>query len=98
MEQGLFDITANGTTTLIPIYSRAGAIQSISICNYDTDNVDISVYLEDESATKVYMIHEITLKPDVTLILDDNISFNNATLGLKMEVTGTTPKVSVIIK
>lgn len=97
MERGLFDITSTGETTLIPIYSRAGSIKSISICNYDSLAASVSVYLEDASSTKSYIIYDVKIGSKVTLVLDD-VSFDNSVLALKMNVSTASPSLSVIIK
>jgi hypothetical protein len=98
MEYGLHHITSATTTTLIPIHGSGGAVKSISIANqHATDVLIVSLYLDDDTNTS-YIIKNTRIYPGTTLVLDQNISFDNSVLGLKLTTAGSGLPVSVIIK
>lgn len=97
MEKGLFDITTTGTTELVGIGSKGGNVKSISVCNYNTAAVSVSVYLEDEDSNKSYYIYNVKIPANVTINLTD-VAFSNSVLALKLNTPTATPKLSVIIK
>ena len=92
------NISSIATTTLITKGSRnSGGIRKITIANHDnSDLVIVKLYLDDGSTT--YTITETTIPPLVTLVLEDNLSFDSSKYDLKMYSTGTAPALTVIIK
>ena len=99
MERGLFDITANTVTELIPIYGTRGNVRSIRLSNYSAaDDITIDLYLEDGSANLSYIINDLVIPVATTLLLTEELSFDNSVLGMKIVTSGTTPLLSVIIK
>ena len=99
MERGLFDITINGPTTLIPIYSTGGNVRSIRLSNYSAANdITVDLYLEDGSSNLSYIINDLVIPVATTLLLTEELSFDNSVLGMKIVTSGTTPLLSVIIK
>ena len=99
MERGLFDITINGPTTLIPIYGTRGNIKSIRLSNYSAVNdITIDLYLEDGSSNLSYIINDLVIPVATTLLLTEELTFDNTVLGMKIVTSGTTPLLSVIIK
>tara|TARA_R110002050_G_scaffold33569_3_gene85299 strand:+ start:1712 stop:2011 length:300 start_codon:yes stop_codon:yes gene_type:complete len=99
MERGLFDFSANGTYTLIPMKGGSGNIRSVTLTNYDTIvpcNVDL--YLEDKSSSKAYITKSLQIPRSSTVRIIDYVGFDNDVLGLKLVLTSTSPKLTVIIK
>ena len=99
MERGLFDITTNTVTELMPIYGARGNVRSIRLSNYSAaDDITIDLYLEDGSANLSYIINDLVIPIATTLLLTEELSFDNSVLGMKIVTSGTTPLLSVIIK
>jgi hypothetical protein len=101
MEKGLFNITEAGTTTLKPIYGEAGNIGSVSLANTGASDIVIELFLQDSIGQNAYII-KTTIPGNVTLVLEDDLSFDNSVLGLFLTTTAgglsaSTP-LSVIIK
>ena len=81
-------ITKNGT--------RGGAITKINIANHDdSDSVVIKLFITDGSSD--FVIAETTIPPRVTLVLDDNLSFDATIYDLKI-ATDSDAEITVIIK
>ena len=91
------NISSIATTTLITKGGDiGGSMRKITISNHDnTDLVIVKLYLYD--GTNTYVITETTIPPLVTLVLDDNLSFNKDIYDLKID-TSTTAEITVIIK
>ena len=53
---------------------------------------------ENNQITKDGFIGNMTIPNGVVLVLDDNLSFDRTTYNLRMEVSGTSPILDVIIK
>jgi len=100
MEKGLFNITTSGVVTpLVKMRSGSGGVKSIRVCNYSSSNTaTVTIYLEDGDAAKVNIIHELVIPIGVTLLLDDDLAFNDDVLKMDALVTSSDPKVSIIIK
>jgi len=100
------NITTNSddvVTTLIPIGANSGNIKTITIANNDTDPaINIDVYIEDAGANKYYYISNVNIPSGVSLVLNDDISFNSRVYALKIltnqAVDNTAPNISVIVK
>ena len=101
-------ITSETTDTLIEKDGqRGGGISKILIANYsDSNNVTIDVFLEDAAASastdasnnKYYFVNKMVLPVGVSLVLDDNLSFDVSKYNLRLTTVGTAPLVSLIIK
>ena len=96
------NISSIATTTLITKGGETGGnLSKITISNHDnSDLVIVKLYLDDGNGTDAdnpYTIVETTIPPLVTLVLEDNLSFNSTTHGLKID-TSTTAEITVIIK
>ena len=91
------NISSATTETLIAKNgSVSGNISKINIANHDnSDLVIVKLYLYD--GTNTYTITENTIPPLVTLVLDDNLSFDKSIFDLKID-TSTTAEITVIIK
>lgn len=99
MERGLFNITTSATTELLPIYGTRGNVKSIRLSNYSAANdITIDLYLEDGSSNLSYIINDLVIPVATTLLLTEELSFDNSVLGMKIVTSGTTPLLSVIIK
>ena len=98
--------TSSTTTVLIGKNEsqQTGNISKISICNErpnsSTDTSLVSIYLHDgNTSNDIYIIKEISIPPTVTLVLEDNLSFNISKYSLKINVVaGNTEQLSIIIK
>tara|TARA_R110002012_G_scaffold6441_7_gene29589 strand:+ start:363 stop:668 length:306 start_codon:yes stop_codon:yes gene_type:complete len=93
--------TSPATTTLIAKDTTKGiSISKITIANFSDNTADaiVNVYLNDGSATDLYLCKNVAIPKGVTLVLDDNVSFNRKKYDLKMYSTGTAPALTVIIK
>ena len=77
------NISSATTETLIAKNgSVSGNISKINIANHDnSDLVIVKLYLYD--GTNTYTITENTIPPLVTLVLDDNLSFDKSIFDLK---------------
>jgi hypothetical protein len=96
MAYGLYQLTSSAT--LIEKGSNKGIINSITISNGNASNeVTIGLYY-NEGSTKTYVIENCYIPVGASLILDKDLSFDNRILDLKIDISGTSPDVSVIIK
>ena len=76
--------------------SRSGSINKITIANHDdSDSVVIKLFITDGSSD--FVITETTIPPRVTLVLNDNLSFDSAIYNLKI-ATNSDAEITVIIK
>jgi hypothetical protein len=94
------NISSIATTTLISKGEVGGGnIDKITIANHDnTDLVIAKLYLCNTcDGSDNFVITENTIPPLVTLVLDDNLSFNGTNYNLKID-TSTTAEITVIIK
>jgi len=99
MERGLFNITTSGITELLPIHGTRNNIKSIRLSNYSAVNdITVDLYLEDYSSNLSYIINDLVIPVATTLLLTEELSFDNSVLGMKIVTSGTTPLLSVIIK
>jgi len=88
------------TTTLITKGStRGGNIRKMTIVNHDlTDSCRITLYLDDGAGSPtIYTLAETTIPPLVTLVLEDNLTFDSSAYSLKIDAS-TTADLTVIIK
>lgn len=99
MERGLYNITATGVSTLLPINGSAGNVKSIRLSNYSTTQpITVDLYLYDSSTVRSYYLHDLVIPIKTSLLLDDSVEFDNSVLGMSINITGTTPFLSIIIK
>jgi hypothetical protein len=94
----LKNITSATTTTLITKGSNInGNIKKITIANErNLDTTTIDLYLDD--GTNTYRIIRTDIPPKVTLVLNDNLSFNSSRFNLKLGTSGAGYELTVIIK
>tara|TARA_R110002012_G_scaffold15729_2_gene62096 strand:+ start:63 stop:353 length:291 start_codon:yes stop_codon:yes gene_type:complete len=96
MAYGLYQLTSSAT--LIQKDSGRGKIKSIKISNGNSSNeVTVGLYY-NEGTTKTYIIENCYIPVGASLILDKDLSFDNTVLDLKIDISGTSPDVSIIIK
>ena len=94
------NVGSTGITTLITKGSRvSGNISKITISNNSTSNpATVSVQLWDGTSVGYNIVGNMVIPAGAVLVLTDNISFNSNVFNLRMEVTGTSPILDVIIK
>ena len=94
------NIGTTGITTLITKDGdRSGYINKITISNNSASNSAIvSVQIWDGTSVGYNIIGNTTIPAGVTLVLTDNLAFDKTKYNLRMEVTGTSPTLDVIIK
>tara|TARA_R100001129_G_scaffold173237_1_gene144484 strand:- start:775 stop:1083 length:309 start_codon:yes stop_codon:yes gene_type:complete len=102
MERGLFNITSATTTTLIDIRTKQSKNISLRMTNtHASTAVTVDLFLEDESLNKVYIL-KTDIPGQTSLLLNEDLSFNNSTLALKLTTSAgglsTSTPLSVIIK
>ena len=94
------NIASATTTTLIAKDGvRNGVIRKITIVNHDlTDNCKITLYLDDGAGSPtIYTLTETTIPPLVTLVLEDNLTFDSSMYSLII-TTSSVADITVIIK
>jgi len=96
MERGLINITTATTTKLMDFSDTQTRIRSISLTNWGALIAGVDVYIEDTAGNKSYYLS--TYMPGKTTIVLDDVTFDNRLLKLVCVTTGTTPKISVIIR
>ena len=100
MEKGLFNITSATTTELIAqgVVASAGSINQITIANCSSSNaVTIRLFYSD-GTNDTSIVENLSKPAGCTLLLDHDLKFNSYALSLKLQTTGTSPDVNVIIK
>ena len=84
--------STGGTALLISQNSSiGGSISKILLSNRHLSNdLVIGVYFEDSNSpsNKFYVIRNVTIPPNVSLVLEDNLSFNASLFSLKADYTG----------
>lgn len=99
MEYGLYNITSTGVSNLIPISANKGEVNSIRLANYsDANSVTVDLYLEDVAGSKSYLNHGVVIPISTTLLLDEAVAFDNSVLAMNINIAGTSPQLSIIIK
>tara|TARA_B100001250_G_scaffold291714_1_gene253373 strand:- start:250 stop:573 length:324 start_codon:yes stop_codon:yes gene_type:complete len=106
MAKNLFvrkNITAAGITTLIakktsPRSGISGNISKITISNNSTSNpATVSVQVWDGSSVGYNICGNVEVPAGVVLVLEDNVAFSSGKFELRMETSGTSPILDVII-
>ena len=93
-------ITSATTTPLISKGStRSGNLKKITICNNSASAAtSIHVNLWDGSSeTLFHFCRNVTIPSGVTLVLEDNLSFDASVYNLRISNAGTSPDITVII-
>ena len=93
-------ITSTTTTTLITKGgTKGGAIKKITIANFSdhADGATINLFLNDGTATDLYLIKNCIIPKGVTLVLEDNLAFDKNKYSLKLLNAGSAPALTVII-
>tara|TARA_A100001201_G_scaffold133209_2_gene120237 strand:+ start:1373 stop:1669 length:297 start_codon:yes stop_codon:yes gene_type:complete len=93
------NITTETTTTLI---TKGGdvtkRVSKILISNNSSsDATDITVNLYD-GTNVFYLIRDVVIPSKVSLVLEDNVSFDTKKFNLRISNAGTNPNLTVIIK
>ena len=102
MEKGLFNITSASTTTIRDIHSQEGKLNSLRFTNtHASTAVTVDLLLEDASSNKVYIL-KTDIPGQTTLLLDEDLSFDNSVLALKVTTSAgglsTSTPLSIIVK
>ena len=93
--------TSPATTTLITKNGSVGeAVNKITIANFSDNTADaiVNLFLNDGTATDLYLCKNVAIPKGATLVLEDNLSFKVKEYSLKMYSTGADPALTVIIK
>jgi|TARA_R100000482_G_scaffold89960_1_gene36803 hypothetical protein len=82
----LFNITSATTTTLIPLYKNRNSVKSVRFTNtHASTAVNVQLFLEDDASTpNKYYILDTDIPGQTTLLLDQDLSFDNTSLALKL--------------
>ena len=93
------NITTETTTTLMTKgSSNSGLVSKILISNNSSsDATGITVNLYD-GTNVFYLIRDIVIPSKVSLVLEDNVSFDTKKFNLRISNAGTNPNLTVIIK
>ena len=99
------NITSTGITNLISKINRdAGSVQTfsistITISNNSTSNeATVSLQFWDGTSVGYNIIGNMKIPAGVTLVLNDNLGFDQSEFNLRAEVSGTSPILDIIIK
>ena len=95
-------VTSSPATTTLITKGEAvsGNINKITIANFSDNAADatVNLFLNDGTATDLYLCKNVAIPKGTTLILSDNLAFDSEKYSLKMYSTGTAPALTVIIK
>ena len=97
----VFEITSNSTTVIRNQFAQSGIVNYIRLTNAHTSgNVTIDLFLEDSSG-KTYVVAKTEIPFNVTLLLDEHLSFSTGEFSLKLTTTsgtyGTNNGLTVIV-
>lgn len=100
MEYGLTLVTGTTVQKLIPIETGRGSIKSISLCNASASPATVRLFFSNDRSTDedVSILENMVIPSGATLVLDENLSFDNNALGLHFQMSGTDPNINIIIK
>lgn len=101
MKRGLFNIEGNTITPLIEEGVDSGSISSVRMTNTSTASVVVELTI-DEGVNKSHLV-QTTIPAKTTLLVDDELGFNNSIFSLNLKTTsgsqlGSSTPLSVIIK
>ena len=95
------NITTATSTILIPKTKADGGndrkINKITVANNSSNVATVSVCVDPVTASPFYFIKNVKIPTGATLVLDDSLSFNSNTYKLRIDNTGTSPDLTVII-
>ena len=95
------NITSADTHILIPKTKADGGnerkINKMTIANNSSNAATVSVCIDPVTASPFYFIKNVVIPSGVTLVLDDSLSFNSNTYKLRIDNTGTSPSLTVIV-
>ena len=112
------NITTGTTTTLIAKttadvrYNEGFGVRKISVSNNEAQYYlhDVYIFLEDAAANadtnpgnnKYFLIYDLSMPPQTTLILDDCVDFDSHKYNLRIKTgnnaNGDTPDLTIIIR
>tara|TARA_R100000664_G_C2636310_1_gene63444 strand:- start:151 stop:465 length:315 start_codon:yes stop_codon:yes gene_type:complete len=104
MAQLYKSITTADTHELIAksetIRTGSSSITTISICNESANAATVSLALDPVTASPFYIIKNVVIPSGVTLVLDNAaiLRFDSRYYKLRIENSGTSPDLTVIIK
>ena len=87
------------TTLITRDGSVSGNISKITIANFSdhADGATINLFLNDGTATDLYLIKNCRIPKGATLVLEDNLAFDKNKYSLKLLNAGLAPALTVII-
>ena len=96
-------ITSADTHVLIAksatVNTSSGSINMMSICNESANAATVSLALDPVTASPFYIIKNVVIPSGVTLVLDTPVlRFDSKRYKLRIENSGTSPDLTVIIK
>jgi len=86
---------------LLSAGDNVNVIESISIANtHATDSVDVDLFIDSNSLGTYYIIKSLTIPNGVSLVLDENLDFDNTSNGysLYIKLSAADSTVDVLIK
>tara|TARA_B110001452_G_scaffold248200_1_gene234772 strand:- start:207 stop:509 length:303 start_codon:yes stop_codon:yes gene_type:complete len=100
MKRGLFNIEANTITPLIEEGVDSGSISSVRMTNTSTASVVVELTI-DEGVNQSHLV-QTTIPAKTTLLVDDELAFNNSIFTLNLKTSGgslaSSAPLSVIVK
>ena len=95
------NISTNGIHTLIAKGGQTGGhINKILIANtHGTVPITVSLYFDDGSSpvNPFYIIREVEMPVNTTMVLEDNLRFDYKKTSLKFGIAGGSPSTATII-
>ena len=91
------NISSATSTILIAKGSSGGAVKKITIANNSVNAATVSVGLDPVTSGLFYFIKSVIIPNGATLVLNDNLSFDVSLYNLRIDNTGTSPSLTVMI-
>jgi len=93
------NITSATTTTLITkggdVTKRVSKILISNNSSSDATGIVVNLY---DGTNVFYLIRDVVIPSKVSLVLEDNVSFDTKKFNLRISNAGTNPNLTVIIK
>jgi len=93
------NITTETTTTLITkggdVTKRVSKILISNNSSSDATGIVVNLY---DGTNVFYLIRDVVIPSKVSLVLEDNVSFDTKKFNLRISNAGTNPNLTVIIK
>tara|TARA_R100001129_G_scaffold105607_1_gene72205 strand:- start:209 stop:505 length:297 start_codon:yes stop_codon:yes gene_type:complete len=93
------NITTETTTTLMTkggdVTKRVSKILISNNSSSDATGITVNLY---DGTNVFYLIRDIVIPSKVSLVLEDNVSFDTKKFNLRISNAGTNPNLTVIIK